>query len=50
VENLAAKIEWAYQHPVEVQKLMERGRKIYDQHCWNLEEDKLVDLVARLTR
>jgi glycosyltransferase involved in cell wall biosynthesis len=49
VEDLAGKIEWAYEHPADVQALMERGRKIYERHCWNLEEDKLVGLVARLT-
>jgi glycosyltransferase involved in cell wall biosynthesis len=49
IEDLAAQIEWAYQHPGEVRDLMERGRKIYERHCWNLEEDKLVGLVARLT-
>ena len=48
VENLAAKIEWAYQHPAELQDLMERGRKIYERHNWNMEEGKLVSLVARL--
>ncbi len=50
VENLAAKIEWAYQHPAEMQDLMERGRKVYERHCWRREEDKLVGLVAELTQ
>jgi glycosyltransferase involved in cell wall biosynthesis len=48
IDNLAAKIEWAYQNPVELQKLMERGRKIYERHSWNQEEDKMVNLVGRL--
>jgi len=50
IENLAARIEWAYQHPVEVQGLMERGRKVYERHCWTMEEDKLVGLVAKLIK
>jgi glycosyltransferase involved in cell wall biosynthesis len=49
VENLAAKIEWAYQNPLEMQEIMERGRRIYERHCWNVEEGKLLGLVGRLT-
>jgi glycosyltransferase involved in cell wall biosynthesis len=49
VGDLAAKIEWAWQHPGEVRDLMERGRRIYERHCWNLEEHKLLDLVGRLS-
>ncbi|HUC85887.1 MAG TPA: glycosyltransferase, partial [Candidatus Acidoferrales bacterium] len=49
VDNLAVKIEWAYQHPVELQDIMERGRRIYERHRWSLEENKLVELVGRLT-
>ena len=48
IENLAAKIEWAYQHPAELQALMERGRQIYERHNWNMEEGKLIRLVAGL--
>ena len=49
VEQLAAKIEWAYEHPVEMRDLMERGRKIYEHHCWDMEQEKLLGLVGRLT-
>jgi glycosyltransferase involved in cell wall biosynthesis len=48
IADLAKKIEWACHHPAELQNLMERGRKIYERHIWNLEEDKMVNLVARL--
>jgi glycosyltransferase involved in cell wall biosynthesis len=50
IDELAAKMEWAYQHPVELHDVMERGRKVYDRHRWSREENKLLDLVGRLTR
>ena len=49
IEHLAAKIEWAYRQPAELAQMMERGRKIYERHRWDLEEHKLLDLVGRLT-
>jgi glycosyltransferase involved in cell wall biosynthesis len=48
IENLAAKIEWAYQHPGELEQLLEKGRAIYEQHNWNEEEKRFLDLVVNL--
>jgi glycosyltransferase involved in cell wall biosynthesis len=48
VADLANKIAWAYEHPAELNGLMERGRTIYERHIWNREEEKLVSLVSGL--
>jgi len=48
VEELAAKIEWAYQHPAELQSVMHRGRKVYERNSWVAEEKRLVKQVASL--
>lgn len=50
VESLAEKIEWAYQHPDELEAMTGRGRRVYERHRWNLEEDKLLGLVRLLTQ
>jgi glycosyltransferase involved in cell wall biosynthesis/peptidoglycan/xylan/chitin deacetylase (PgdA/CDA1 family) len=47
-EDLAKKIEWAYQHPSELQALMEKGREVYKKNCWDLEERRLVGQVDNL--
>ena len=48
IENLAAKIEWAYLHPVELVQRLHRGRAIYEQHNWNAQEKRFIHLVANL--
>src|ERR1700722_3469645 len=48
VDDLANKIEWAHQHPSELRALLEKGRKVYEKNCWDLEERRLVDQVDRL--
>ncbi|MEY4916438.1 MAG: hypothetical protein RL616_351 [Verrucomicrobiota bacterium] len=48
VDNLASKIEWAYTHPAELQAMMQRGRVIYDEYCWDSEEKRLTTLVSKL--
>ncbi len=48
VADLAAKIEWAYQHPAELQNVMARGLEIYERNNWNAEEKRLVKLVTAL--
>jgi glycosyltransferase involved in cell wall biosynthesis len=48
IENLAGKIEWAYQHPAELQQQLQRGRAIYEMHYWNAEEKRFINLVADL--
>jgi len=48
VDNLAAKIEWAYQNPDGLQAQLQKGRAIYDKHNWGQEEKRLVNLVSQL--
>jgi glycosyltransferase involved in cell wall biosynthesis len=48
VGNLAAKIEWAYQHPEELAQQLQKGRAVYEKFNWNAEEKRFVSLVARL--
>ena len=49
VDDLARKIEWIYQHPAETQSILERGRKVYEQHAWDLEQHRFTGLVDKLT-
>jgi glycosyltransferase involved in cell wall biosynthesis len=48
VDNLAAKIEWAFRHPAELREVMARGREIYTRNNWDAEEKRLLDLVGGL--
>ena len=48
VDDLAAKIEWAYNHPEKLAEKMRLGRAIYDEYCWDSEERKLTELVSGL--
>jgi glycosyltransferase involved in cell wall biosynthesis len=48
IENLAAKIEWAYRHPAELELQLQKGRAVYEQHNWNAEEKRFINLVAQL--
>ena len=48
IENLAAKIEWAYRHPAELEQQLQKGRAVYEQHNWNAEEKRFINLVAQL--
>jgi glycosyltransferase involved in cell wall biosynthesis len=48
LEDLVSKIEWAFQHPSALQLLVQKGRKIYEAHRWEKEEQALVSLVAGL--
>jgi glycosyltransferase involved in cell wall biosynthesis len=43
--DLAAKIEWAYQNPTALQRLMENGRRVYEKNSWKLEQEKFLELV-----
>ena len=47
-DDLAAKIEWAYQNPDGLQRLMENGRRIYEQNCWEQEKEKFLGMVERM--
>ncbi|HTR43182.1 MAG TPA: glycosyltransferase family 4 protein, partial [Pseudomonadales bacterium] len=46
--DLAAKIEWAYQNPDGLQRLMENGRRIYEQNCWEQEQEKFLGMVESM--
>jgi glycosyltransferase involved in cell wall biosynthesis len=48
VDNLAARIEWAYRHPAELREVMARGREIYLRNNWDAEEKRLINLVDGL--
>ncbi len=49
IADLAARIEWAYQHPTELREVVARGRQVYESYRWDHEEARLLDLVGRLT-
>jgi len=48
VDDLAAKIKWAWQHPSELRQLMENGRIVYGKNSWDSEEQRFVGLVDKL--
>jgi glycosyltransferase involved in cell wall biosynthesis len=48
IDDLAAKIEYAFAHPVEVAKMVERGQEIYRAHAWRGERPHLINIVDRL--
>jgi glycosyltransferase involved in cell wall biosynthesis len=50
VDDLAARIAWAYEHPSELQRLTENGRRIYENNCWELEQDKFLGMVENLIK
>jgi glycosyltransferase involved in cell wall biosynthesis len=47
-DDLAAKMEYAFAHPVEVAKMVERGQEVYRAHAWRGERPHLINLVGRL--
>lgn len=49
VESLAARIQWAFDHPEEVQAIIRKGQEIYHRHLWRREESRLTGLISRLT-
>jgi glycosyltransferase involved in cell wall biosynthesis len=46
--DLAAKIEYAYKNPQELDQTVERGQKAYRQYRWSAERGRLVDLVESI--
>ncbi len=44
-EDLARKIQWSFHHPAEVDRIVERGRRIYQQHLWSSEKACYLSLV-----
>jgi glycosyltransferase involved in cell wall biosynthesis len=47
-DDLAAKIRWAYDHPREVQLMIQRGMGVYLKHSWELERHRFYRLVEGL--
>ncbi|MGA3179305.1 MAG: glycosyltransferase [Verrucomicrobiota bacterium] len=47
-DDLARKIEWAYEHPSELRGLVERGRKVYAKYRWQAEGARFAGLVNNL--
>jgi len=50
VNDLAARIEWAFEHPSELRRLVENGRRVYEKNCWELEKEKFVGMVRGLIK
>jgi glycosyltransferase involved in cell wall biosynthesis len=48
VNDLAAKIEYVFAHPVEIAKVVERGQSVYRCHLWKEEERRFIDLIFRM--
>jgi glycosyltransferase involved in cell wall biosynthesis len=48
IDDLAAKMEYAFAHPVEVATMVERGQKIYRAHAWRGERPHLINIVDQL--
>lgn len=46
--DLAAKIKWAWENPFDLQRLVEKGRLVYEQNCWESEQEKFLAMVARM--
>jgi glycosyltransferase involved in cell wall biosynthesis len=49
-DDLAAKIQWAYQNPDELRRLMENGRRVYEQNCWEQEQEKFLGMVENMVK
>ena len=49
VDSLAKKIAWAYEDPAGLENVLRRGRAIYEQNSWDMEENNCLTLVAGLT-
>ena len=47
-DDLAAKIKWAYQNPLELSQLVERGRLVYKKNCWEREQEKFLGMVGSM--
>jgi glycosyltransferase involved in cell wall biosynthesis len=47
-EDLAAKMEYVFEHPEEMVRMTERGQKVYRDHRWTGEQERLIKLVEGL--
>ncbi len=48
VDDLARQILWVYENPAATRSLVERGRKVYEGHSWELEGSRFTGLVRKL--
>jgi glycosyltransferase involved in cell wall biosynthesis len=48
VEDLTARIEWAFRHPAELQALVQTGHAVSEKHSWETEEKRFTGLVENL--
>jgi glycosyltransferase involved in cell wall biosynthesis len=48
VDDLARGIEWVYHNPCETRSMVARGRKVYERHTWDFEQDRFTGLVEGL--
>jgi len=49
VDDLARQMQWAFENPAGLREVLARGRAVYDQHNWDSEERKFIDLIGNLT-
>jgi glycosyltransferase involved in cell wall biosynthesis len=49
-DDLAAKIEWAFTHPVEISRIVDRGQEVYRAHAWSAERQRFVNLTDQLLK
>ncbi|HEY3760398.1 MAG TPA: glycosyltransferase [Verrucomicrobiae bacterium] len=47
-QDLAAKIEWAYENPAGLKAVMENGRAVYEKNCWDIQRHKFLGKVEQL--
>jgi glycosyltransferase involved in cell wall biosynthesis len=48
IDDLAGKMAWAYNHPSELQAMMERGREVYRRNAWPAQERRLIGVADSL--
>ena len=49
IADLAQKMEWAHANPGGLAATLQKGHAVYERHRWEMEEEKLIKLVADLT-
>lgn len=49
-DDLAAKLEYAFRHPAEIARMIERGQEVYQAHMWTQERSRLVQVVCDLLK
>jgi glycosyltransferase involved in cell wall biosynthesis len=47
-EDLAAKMEYVFEHPEEMLRMVELGQRVYQDHQWTGERERFVKLVEEL--